>query len=119
MRVPLTHLARRRDVDEGVDVDIDKGGHQELAVKPVHDAAMAGDDVSKVFDLEGSLEARGKEAAKWSNNGSKERHEESVDKKGVYSDGLLHVENSPPGGHGLDRVSWERRPPVAGCTPAA
>ena len=102
-----------------MDVDVDEGGHQELAVKPVHDPPVAGNDVPKVLDLEGSLEARGKEAAKWSNNGSKEGHEESVDEEGVDSDGLLHVEDPPPGGHGLGRVSWVGGPPGAGRTPAA
>ena len=41
---------------------------------PVHDTAMAGDDVPKILDLEGSLETRGEEAAERSDDGGKQGH---------------------------------------------
>jgi hypothetical protein len=45
----LKNFLRRRRPDEAVDVHVDEGGHQELAVEPVHDAAVAWDDVTKVL----------------------------------------------------------------------
>jgi len=36
-------------LEEAGVVNMYKGGHEELAVKPVHDASMAGDCVTKVL----------------------------------------------------------------------
>ena len=35
---------------EAVDVDVDEGGHEELAVEPVHYAAVPGNDVAKILN---------------------------------------------------------------------
>ena len=86
-----------------MDVNIDKCGHQELAVKPVHDATMARDHVTKILDLECTLETGGKESSKRSNDRSKERHEEAVDEEGIEGEGFFHEKNPAPCGDGL----WE------------
>lgn len=99
-----TYLSRCWDVDEAVDVNIDKGSHEELTVKPVHDATVTGDDVTEVLDLECSLESRSKEATERSNNRGKERHEETVNEERVESDCFLHVQKPPPCGECL----WQR-----------
>ena len=87
-----------------MNVNIDKCCHQELTVKSVHDASMTWDDVFKVLDLECSLESRSKESSEGSNDGGKERHEETVDEERVECDCFLHVKKSPPGRHCL----WQR-----------
>ena len=56
---------------------------------PVHDTAMAGDDVPKILDLEGSLETRGEEAAERSDDGGKQGHAEGVQEEGVGRQGFL------------------------------
>lgn len=53
----LQQLARSDNIYEAVDVDVDKSGHEELTVESVHDASMAGDNVTKVLDLECPLES--------------------------------------------------------------
>ena len=35
---------------EAVDVDVDEGGHEELAVEPVHDATVPRNYVSKILN---------------------------------------------------------------------
>ena len=50
---------------------------------------MSGDNVSKVLDLEGALEAGGEEAAEGSDDGGKQGHEESVQQERVQGHGLL------------------------------
>lgn len=67
-----------------------------LRLGPVHDAPMARNDVAKVLDLECSLEAGGKEAAKGSDDGGEEGEEEGVDEEGEEGDGLLHLQQPPP-----------------------
>ena len=46
--------------DKAGNVHVDKGSHQILTIKTVHDATVTRDDVAKVLDFEGSLEATGK-----------------------------------------------------------
>lgn len=46
----LQQFLRCRGTNEAGDVDIDERGHQELAVEAVHDAAVAGDHVTKVLE---------------------------------------------------------------------
>merc|ERR1719339_914436 len=92
----LKKLARGWDVDEAVNVNIDKCGHQELTVKPVHDSSMPRDQVTKILDLECALESRSKESSKWSNDGGKERHEEAVDEERVEGDCFFHSQDPPP-----------------------
>ena len=45
----LEYLVRRGRLDERGDVDVDESGHQELAVEPVHDPTVTGDQVTKVL----------------------------------------------------------------------
>ena len=72
-------------------------------LKPVHDAPMARDDVAKVLDLECSLEAGGKEAAKGSDDGGEKGEEEGVDEEGEEGDRLLHLQQPPPRRQRLQR----------------
>ena len=62
-----------------------------MSQRPVHDATVAGDDVTEVLDLEGPLEAGGEEASKGSDDGGEEGHEEGVDEEGEDGHGLLHT----------------------------
>ena len=48
----LNKLLRRGLSDEAADVHIDKGGHEELAVEPVHDPTVPRDDVSEILERE-------------------------------------------------------------------
>lgn len=75
-------------LDEAGDVHIDKGGHQVLAVEAIDNTAVAGNNVAKVLDLEGPLEATGKEAAKGANDGAEERQRKRMQDKGIRVDGL-------------------------------
>lgn len=60
----LEKLSRSGNIDEAVNINIDKSCHQKLTVKSVHDATMSGNNVSKVLDLKSSFKSRGKEATK-------------------------------------------------------
>ena len=51
---------------------------------PVHDTAVAGDDVPEVLDLEGALEAAGEEAAEGPDDGGKQGEEEGVQEEGEH-----------------------------------
>ena len=48
----LHEFLRARRPNEAVDVDVDEGRHQELAVEPVHDAAVTRDDVAEILNNE-------------------------------------------------------------------
>ncbi len=48
-------------------IHVDEEAHDELAVHSIGHTAMAGNWVTKVFDLEGALETRGEEAAERGN----------------------------------------------------
>lgn len=75
----LDHLAGVGAPDEASDVDIDECGHEVLAVESVHNATMTRDSVGKILDLEGSLEAAGKEATERSHDGGKGGESNAVD----------------------------------------
>lgn len=49
-----------------------------LAIKSIRQSTVSRNRVAKVFDVEGSLEARGKEAAEWSDERGKGCHDERV-----------------------------------------
>lgn len=68
--------------DEGVIVHVGEEAHDELAVHAVRHAAVSGDGVAKVFDLEGALEARGEEAAKGGDEGGEGGQDEGVELHG-------------------------------------
>ena len=46
----LHQFLRARRPDEAVDVDVDEGGHEELAVEPVHDATVPRNYVPKILN---------------------------------------------------------------------
>ena len=50
---------------KGKIVDVGEGRHKDLTVKTVHYPTMTRDDVSKIFDIESTFKARGKESSKW------------------------------------------------------
>jgi hypothetical protein len=55
------------NLDECVEVHVGKEAHDELAIHAIGHATVSGDRVAKILDLESSLEARGEETAKGSN----------------------------------------------------
>ena len=87
-----------------MDVDIDKGGHEELAIKSVHNAPMSRYQVTKILDLECSLESRSKETTKWTNDGCKERHEEAVNEERIDCECCFHSQDPTPGGDGVRKA---------------
>jgi hypothetical protein len=95
-----------------VDVDVNEGGHEELTIKPVHNATVAGDDVAKVLGnirsnysivaaswsavktlvktnlyFEGPLKSAGEKSAKGPDHAGKNGHEEGVDEERVNGQG--------------------------------
>lgn len=64
--------------DEGVVVQESEETHDELAIHTICHAAVPGDGVAKVLDLEGALETRGKEAAEGSDERREGRENEGV-----------------------------------------
>ena len=77
--------------DEGVVVNVRKEPHDELAVHPVGDAAMAGDGVAEILDAKGALQAGCEEAAKGSDEGSKSGKGEAVEVNGGEGEGEVGV----------------------------
>ena len=63
---------------------------------------MSWNDISKILDLEGSLEARCKEASKGSDDRGKEGHPEGVEEEGVDGQGLLVDQKTCPGAQSLE-----------------
>lgn len=45
----LKDLLRTLRFDEAGNVDVDEGGHQELAIESVHDATVSGNNVSEIL----------------------------------------------------------------------
>ena len=82
--------------DEGVIVNIGKETHDKLAVHAVGNAAVAGDRVAKVLELEGTFESRGKKTSKRGNDGSEGSPKEGMN---LYR------------GHGdaKDCTGWEKK----------
>ena len=69
---------------------------------PVHNSTMSRYNVSKVLDLEGPLEARGKETSKGTDDGGEERHPEGVEEEGVDDKSLFVDQKTSPGSQGLE-----------------
>ena len=80
----LIQLLRIWCSNEARDVDVDEGSHQVLTVEAIHDAPMTWDHVSEVLDLERTLEATRKEAAKGSDHGAEQRESQRVQDEGVH-----------------------------------
>lgn len=66
-RLNLRHMVGHK----GLVVQVREEAHEELAVHSVCDSSVAGNGVSKVLDLEGSLETGGEEASKGGHQGGK------------------------------------------------
>jgi hypothetical protein len=97
--------------DEAVVVHVREETHDELAVHTIGDAAVAGDGVTKVLDLEGALQARGKEATKGGDEGGKGGEVESMELHGSKGDGkvgLLGEEEELGELVSLDEEDWVR-----------
>jgi len=77
----IEQLVRRRRPDERVNVDVDERGHDHLTVEAIHEAAVTGDGVSKIFDFKGSLKSAGEKAAKRSDRRRKNWQSERVNLK--------------------------------------
>jgi hypothetical protein len=54
-------------------------GADSLAIHPIGHSTVSGNRVSKVLDVECTFEARGKEAAEWSDEGCECGHDKAVD----------------------------------------
>lgn len=83
--------------DEGVVVHVRKEAHDKLAIHAVGNATVARNRVAKVLDLESTLQARGEEAAK----GSDER------RKGSEVEGVKLYRSNSDGEVGLLRKEKE------------
>ncbi len=62
--------------------------HDELAVHPVRDAAVAGNRLAEIFDLEGAFQAGSEESAKGSDEGGESGEHEDVELHGCDVDHL-------------------------------
>jgi hypothetical protein len=79
------------DGNESVVVDVGEETHDELAVHAVGDAAMAGDRIAKVLDLECALETGCEEATEWRDQRRERGQHEGVDLDGRECDGEVGV----------------------------
>lgn len=59
-------------------VEEGNGAHDELTVHAIRHAAMTGNTVAEIFNLEGALQSRCKETAERRNEGSKSSQRENV-----------------------------------------
>lgn len=83
-------------------VQVREEAHEELAVHSVRDSSVSGDGISKVLDLEGSLESRGKEASKGSHQRGKRRQNADVEvDRGGREGGLVGELSEELGGDGV------------------
>lgn len=71
---------RRMDLsDERRVVDESEEAHEELAVHAVEETAVTRETVAKVLDAGSALEARGEEAAEWSDKGRERGEDDRVE----------------------------------------
>lgn len=82
----VDYFAGVRCTNETGDVNIDKGGHQVLTIETIHNATVAWNDITKVFDFEGSLEATGEETTERTNNGAEQRKGQRVQHEWINMD---------------------------------
>lgn len=80
----LNQLARVWAPDKAGDIHVDKGGHQVLAVKAIHDASMTRNGVGEVFNFKGSLESTCEEPSKWADERGKGGESDAVDLERVH-----------------------------------
>jgi len=85
----LDHAPHARLVHRDKALIIHEGekAHDELAVHAVRHAAVPGDRVPKVLDLEGALQAGSEEAAEGGDEGGECREDEDVEVDGGEGDG--------------------------------
>lgn len=84
----LNQFARVGAPDKAGDVHVDKGGHQVLAVKAIHDASMTRNGVGKIFDFKGPLESTCEEPSKWANERGEGGERNAVDLERVHPHGF-------------------------------
>lgn len=87
--------------DEALVVHEGERAHDELAVHAVGDAAVAGNGVAKVLDVEGALDARGKEAAKGRDQRRKGGEDQDVELQRLDVEAGRDVR---PGGQGVGQL---------------
>ena len=63
---------------------------------------MSRNDISKILDLEGPLEAGSKEASKGADDGGEEGHPEGMEEEGVDDKSLFVDQKTSPGSQGLE-----------------
>ena len=76
--------------NEAVVVHVCKESHDKLAVHTIGNSAMPRNRIAKIFDLESTFEARGKEATEWSNKRGESSEYEDVNLHWCHVKGL-HV----------------------------
>jgi len=100
----LDQLLGGGGADEAVDINVDEGRHQELAIETIHDSSVSWNNVPEIFNLKRPLESTGEEPAEGADNAREDGHEEGVQQKWVDRYGLLHTEDPSKGRHGLGEV---------------
>lgn len=96
--------AGRVDGDEALVVHESEEAHDELAIHPVSDPAVAWDRFTEILDLERPLQARGEEAAKWRDERGKGREHQYVQLHGRDHDRGVTSERKLVRGRDENRV---------------
>ena len=98
----LNHTAHALSVhgDEALIVHEGEETHDELAIHAVRDATVTGNGLAKVFDLEGTFEAGGEEAAEGRDQGGEGCEDEDVELHRGDVEGV-GVEGEEDGGEGV------------------
>ena len=85
---------RRTFRDKRPNVNIDESGHEELAVKSVHHAAVARNDVSEIFDLKSPFETAREESSERSNDAAEEREGDGMKHEWVHQETFRETEKT-------------------------
>lgn len=82
----IKKLLRRSHANEAGNVHVHKCRHQELTVETIHNSTVSGNHVSKVLNLECSLEPRREESSERSNHGAEDAQRQRVQHERVHRD---------------------------------
>jgi hypothetical protein len=74
--------------DEAVIIHVCKESHNKLAIHAVRNSTVPRNRVSKVLNLEGTFETRGKETTEWGNQGGERSKYEDMNLHGCHIEGL-------------------------------
>lgn len=77
--------------DEAVEVHEREESHDELAVHAIGDATVAGNRLAKVLHVEGTLQTRGKESTKRSDERGERGEPENVELHGLHPESLVQT----------------------------